>query len=149
MGYYTTYTLSIEGVMRQDGTLKEIDAAQKELLEKEIEVMGVFDEIGDLEYGYSAYAKWYDHDDDMLLLSRRFPEILFCLHGEGEESEDMWNSYYYDGKTQYCRAVITYEDFNPQKLSTIKTQYGLNGRYSYQVMNRYTLDDKRSGGSEI
>ena len=63
-----------------------------------------------------ANAKWYDWEEDMCLLSTRFPELLFCLHGEGESGDDLWDAYFFEGKCQHCPAVITYEDFDPSKL---------------------------------
>lgn len=69
----------------------------------------------------------------MCLLSKRFPELLFCLHGEGESGDDLWDAYFFEGKCQHCPAVITYEDFDPSKLcvgrESAETRKGV---YSYQ-----------------
>lgn len=54
--------------------------------------------------------KWYSHRDDMMLLSEKFPECKFVLCGEGEEREDLWKEYYYNGGFQYAPAYITYEE---------------------------------------
>lgn len=64
----------------------------------------------------SEATKWYRHDGDMLSLSREFPEVLFILHGEGEEGGDLWRTYYLDGGSQREKAVITYAEFDPAKL---------------------------------
>jgi hypothetical protein len=61
-------------------------------------------------------VKWYDHEIDMKELSKRFPEVIFKLHGKGEENDDMWNKYFKNGKMQSCYAFITYESFNENKL---------------------------------
>ena len=56
-------------------------------------------------------AKWYEYDTNMLKLSREFPNYLFTLHGEGEEAGDIWNRYYFNGKTQTEKAKITFDEF--------------------------------------
>jgi len=102
MGYYTDYTLTVENA---DDKLEELT----EMLTK--------------EYGFEAWgeqfwrnAKWYEHDNDMLELSREYPEVLFDLYGDGEDSDDMWHSYYKNGKMQHCPAEITFPPFDEAKL---------------------------------
>lgn len=62
------------------------------------------------------YCKWYTYDDDMLELSRLFPSIKFELHGDGEDEEDLWTTYYLNGKKQRCQAQISYDPFDINKL---------------------------------
>ena len=35
----------------------------------------------------------------MLCLSEQFPNVIFKLHGIGEENGDIWDAYYKAGKT--------------------------------------------------
>lgn len=70
----------------------------------------------DFELLSSDFCKWYSHDEEMLELSKQFPETVFCLHGEGEESVDLWNAYYKNGKKQFCPATIVYETYDESKL---------------------------------
>lgn len=60
--------------------------------------------------------KWYDDDDDMLKLSQAFPGVIFKLHGQGEEFEDIWDSYYKDGKMCTYKAKISIPPLNPDDL---------------------------------
>lgn len=60
--------------------------------------------------------KWYDNEEDMRLLSKEFPDILFKLHGKGEDNEDIWDKYFINGKMQHCPAKIVYEPFDKNKL---------------------------------
>ena len=60
--------------------------------------------------------KWYDNEEDMRLLSKEFPDILFKLHGEGEDIGDIWNKYFMNGKMQYCPIKMMYEPFDKNKL---------------------------------
>lgn len=60
--------------------------------------------------------KWYDHDDDMRNFSRLFPTAVITLTGFGEESKDIWRSYYSDGKCHEAKTEIVYEKFDKEKL---------------------------------
>ena len=133
MGYYTDYTLtaSICVTTSEGYTLSSIPHIILVGLEDEIEKMNVFDGGGDIEYGYHANAKWYDWEEDMCLLSKRFPELLFCLRGEGETGDDLWDAYFINGKIHYCPAVITYDDFDPSKLKDCDID-DEKEEYSYQ-----------------
>ena len=67
-----------------------------------------------LENDYAS--KWYDNEKEMLELSKEFPDVLFKLHGIGEESEDIWNEYFMNGKNQYCKAEFIIPPFDRNKL---------------------------------
>lgn len=99
MGYSTNYELTMEPWR------KEIDEAISQ--EKDMDYA-----VGE----YKQECKWYDHDKDMISFSKRFPDVLFTLEGQGEESGDLWNTYYKNGRMQHCTAIITYEEFDESKL---------------------------------
>lgn len=61
-------------------------------------------------------SKWYDADEHLKAFSLKHPEKVFCLHGEGEEPADIWNTYYKNGKMQHCPAIITFESYDENKL---------------------------------
>jgi hypothetical protein len=52
-------------------------------------------------------CKWYDCDED----------ILFVLERDGKESDDIWRSYYKNGKMQRVRAIIAFESYDPEKMA--------------------------------
>lgn len=64
--------------------------------------------------GQSESCKWYDHDKDMIAMSLSFPDVLFKLHGEGEESGDIWDAYYLNGKMQTHKAKVMIDDVDPK-----------------------------------
>lgn len=66
----------------------------------------------------SDTCKWYEVDEEMMRFSKRYPNWLFTMKGEGEEAGDLWVAYYQNGKMQKAKAEIVYEDFDPAKLST-------------------------------
>ncbi len=98
MGYYTNYFISINGY---DGEEKPEKFVARQL-----------------EYGnpFENECKWYDHEKDMKNLSRKYPELVFHLCGEGEESGDIWKKHFKNGKMQVCRAKIKYDEYDESKL---------------------------------
>jgi hypothetical protein len=107
MGYYTSYNLDVH----------KGNKGIWEILENLSH-----DDFAGLEYAvYSDgecvdSVKWYDHEADMKELSKQFPDIVFQLHGEGEEAGDIWYKYFKNGKMQECHAKITYDEFDESKL---------------------------------
>ena len=65
---------------------------------------------------YAEPCKWYDHQEKMVVLSKKFPTVLFTLSGEGEESGDLWVKYFFNGKCQIEKAKVTYNKFDRSKL---------------------------------
>jgi len=110
MGYYTRYSLKVLKSPTQHADNEEEVIAD---LRKDEYVEACINEAGDCQ----DERKWYDHDDTMKVFSKNYPNLIFELEGEGEESGDMWKKYYKDGKSQTCQAVITFEEFNPLKLT--------------------------------
>lgn len=122
MGYYTMFRLTTK---RNKYKLMDIVAYMQEQYEDSDKFYPFADEFSDylrddsligFELGFSDMVKWYEHDEDMRELSKRFPETVFCLHGEGEESGDLWRTYYKNGKAQECNAKIVYDDYDENKL---------------------------------
>ena len=99
MGYYTQYNLHIN------------PSPSQELLDFEVYETRI-EEL--LDEGFND--KWYDHDEDMLNLSLSFPEYVFILDGEGEESGDVWRSFYKNGKDYTWRLDYELPDFEEEKL---------------------------------
>lgn len=106
MGYSTTYTLK---VYAGEPTIRDI-------LEVEGESFEGLDYAVDMDGDSVEPAKWYSHEKDMIQLSLKYPEVVFLLCGEGEESGDLWNQYFKNGKKQDCFATIVYDDFDESKL---------------------------------
>lgn len=127
MGYCTDYSLGI--ALDANANLLG-DSRRKEVIEYllSLETWDLFHDSIKLEVEGAAskdrnwcvtYAcKWYEHDEDMKALSLKFQDVIFMLHGEGEEEKDKWNKYYLNGMVQTCNAsiVVTYPEFNFKEL---------------------------------
>jgi len=98
MGYNTQYTLSWE----VENFELPLDFQEKTNLTK--------------EERFSTYQSWNSHEDDMKKLSLLYPEIVFTLHGVGDEFEDIWYKYFKNGKMQETRATFVYDNYDEAKL---------------------------------
>ena len=117
MAYNTIYKLKIH---KSDTNISEIlSQVQKSDFD---EMFCTLDEQGHTKDS----LKWYDHEDDLIKLSLLFPDIVFDLYGEGDESGDIWHKYFLNGKVQRCFAKIIFDEFDVEKLSnTKKTERGV------------------------
>ena len=122
MGYYTQYNLSIVCDLNAEMGVDKPYSIQQMLdwCKTNYDDNGCLRAVlSAMEEGYACDdMKWYEHDKDMKALSSAFPNVLFCLDGKGEDDDDLWRSYFLNGKRQLCRAKITieYPEFDPSFL---------------------------------
>ena len=69
------------------------------------------DESPLLEDFFEEPIKWYDHVEDMIKLSKVFPETLFILDGWGEELGDVWRELYMDEERVRADLMFSFSDF--------------------------------------
>lgn len=117
MGYYTFYQLRVRKLNgEQTWTKEEVEELTNVL--KERKVWGyAFNNVeffNSLTFTANNEVKWYEYDEDMLAISKQFPDYVFQLHGDGEETEDFWFAYYQNGKLEYCPAHLIYKE--PQEI---------------------------------
>lgn len=105
MGYYTTYNLEI---------MPWSDEIIEDFRKTSEDAKYGLDESGDSNDG----IKWYEHDNDMTKLSKKYPNHIFKLEGDGEENGDQWKKYYKNGECQVCNAKITFDDPTDPFLAT-------------------------------
>lgn len=103
MGYYTMYSLEVI-----QGDSKVIE----QIWNTEDEISHVIGTNG----CPNEQAKWYNYEEDMRRISKKYPNTVFKLRGDGEESGDIWVEYYKNGKCQKAQTTITFEPFDPKKL---------------------------------
>lgn len=134
MGYYTTYQISSKGKPFTEDETKAIEELEKQAESltselKEIALKGITEkknrkpkntrELVTKELGFDPFSddcKWYDHDKDMREISKKYPETIFILEGEGGESGDIWKKYYLNGKCQVAKAEVIIPEFDETKL---------------------------------
>jgi hypothetical protein len=117
MGYSTNYSLKVELL---------IGSKVAELVDKTpllSLVSQLMDESEDARGSLQPNGKpsgngfsWREHESDLRVFSLKHPNILFTLHGEGEEAGDIWNKYFLNGKCQEARAILTIAGFDPGNL---------------------------------
>jgi len=109
MGYYSNYSIKI-----YDGNIESIIEYLENHKEESFtsNMLYALEEFG----GYGEACKWYDYHKDMIEFSLVFPNVLFELYREGEESGDIEKSYYRNGKSQVCKARIVFEEYDERKM---------------------------------
>ena len=103
MGYETYFELTVE---------KGHEELIVELRKDNEEATWALEEDG---FGTEP-CRWYDYEEDLIEFSKKHPEVLFTLYGNGEESEDIWYSYYKNGKMQNCPVRFVFDDYDETKL---------------------------------
>ena len=54
-------------------------------------------------------VNWSTWKEDMIEISRMFPDVRFRLAGSCDYPDDNWHSYFENGKVEECKSIITYE----------------------------------------
>ncbi len=103
MWYYTTYDLEIDLDFLWDWD-NWIEVDHEEVINKEF------------DWWINDNCKWYEWESDMKEYSKRYPNIIFMLYWEWEESWDMWKAYFIDWKMQKEEAEIKYNELDFKKL---------------------------------
>ena len=116
MGYNTRYSLSAQLLINNQPAKLVDDTPVYSLIES------LRAEYDNAQYALNGdgstnnEAKWYEHTEDLVKFSAKHPNILFTLHGDGEENDDVWNKYFLNGKVQIAKAEIQIAPFDPAKL---------------------------------
>ena len=69
------------------------------------------DESPLLEDFFEEPIKWYDHVEDMIKLSKVFPETLFILDGWGEELGDVWRELYMNEERVRSEPMLVFSNY--------------------------------------
>lgn len=106
MGYYTYYDLEMHPAQTEDrwneirrAILAEIyECAPADVTDAEVECF------------LQDSLKWYNYEADMREISLEYPDIVFVLHGEGEEAGDVWKAYFKNGESERVEAKLIYPE---------------------------------------
>jgi len=125
MGYYTQYELEtignheypISDIAKYMLQKNKADGDSFYPFENQIKDRYIIDDtVEDLYMDPYDECKWYKHDTEMLDLSKKFSNVIFKLHGDGEETGDIWDTYYKNGKMQHCQAEMIIPPYDESKL---------------------------------
>lgn len=103
MGYCTRYELTTKEIHPGENLLQSVLGEpgpdfKKILASKDYAEWNVFEEP----------CKWYDHEEDLKTLSKKYPGTVFILDGEGEEYPDIWRKTFFRGKMHVAKASIEF-----------------------------------------
>ena len=62
-------------------------------------------------------TSWGDYDYHMTLISVAWPHVTFRLEGAGDQREDVWRTYFRDGRSKTLMAEIVHPPFDPADLA--------------------------------
>ena len=95
MGYYTIYSLYIEGSEEDEQKCRDdIRTELDSYIGNELISSG------------SVEAKWYDWQKDMEKIAKQNPNVIICLSGNGESQDDIWECRWKGDKSEYHEVVM-------------------------------------------
>jgi hypothetical protein len=129
-----SFNLTIEGIDQEvvsdilSHTIPESEESDSNTLAKIFEISPNEEILGNT---FTIITQWYEHDVDLVLLSKVYPTALFRLAGWGEDVADYWVAYYQNGKTY--RNTPEIESFDPAALAKPDLRFwhqAKSGRYT-------------------
>ena len=112
MGYCTCFTLEVRTADNSAVHPNCIEIIASLRKENESALYGL-DEEGSTQ----PDAKWYDSDLELKEFSKKFPDALFILEGDGEGSDDFWRAYFKNGLGQMAPVLFVYDEYDETKLA--------------------------------
>lgn len=115
MGYLTRFKLTWEAPIPAEITDER--ARAKARAERDGQIVAVLEQTewwSSIEDGEAQ--KWYSRHTDIREVAMQFPDVVFTLQGHGENATDMWRTYFQADFCYTVKAVITYPEFDPDKL---------------------------------
>lgn len=118
MGYYTDFYLQAAPVTEDQ--FHSIDSALQEL--RSMREAYFDDGTG---YWENTEDTWYQSFDNMVEVSRHFPEVTFTLTGYGDQRDDQWIDYFKNGQVQCCSIYTLQTPLRPHRWSDVeKDEHG-------------------------
>lgn len=112
MGYYTCFSLEVR--MADNSATHPNSAAIIASLRRENENASyALDEEGSTQ----TDTKWYDSELELKEFSKKIPDALFILEGDGEGCDDLWKAYFKDGQWQMARVRFQYDEYDEKQLT--------------------------------
>lgn len=129
MGYYTYHTMEVDNASSEDIT-NIVESMRKH---------GIIGYALDEDFNCHDCVKWYDEPEQMTLISLEFPHVHFIVHGEGEESGDIWDHHYLNGMSQALQAEIRMPELTPY--GWVETEYAKKHRCQTSELPEFDAGD--------
>lgn len=143
MGYYTNYNLSVKNVRSNDEFMVlQAVLRQKCIINYALDDGEYNSKTHNAEFYSYDMVKWYEHDKDMIEISKLIPHMTFMLAGNGENYEDQYRIYYKDGESEYTEAEIVWSEPQTIKWEDADNSPGDNAENSNVWME--TINDTRN-----
>ena len=117
MGYYTTFELRVQN--KEQDTPENVQAIQDAIIEQESDNRHVFDNDGQSVWSDGG-IKWYEYTEHLIEISKKLPNLVIQVDGEGEEVGDIWRAFWKDGLVQEVKRTVIVEDFDEKKLKKLE-----------------------------
>lgn len=111
MGYYTQYSLTQVHNAISDRKLAALilgDESASEAL--------------DLNGDSKTLVKWYEYESSLCQWSAKYPETIFRLHAEGEDSDGIWDKYFSGGRLIHTERFLGLPVIDPIDLLKYKSE---------------------------
>ena len=105
MRYRTSYNMTVQNVKDNDQYESLCDALNGKGILNYALYRGGLRGIS-AEFHENCPVTWRYHEKDMMDISKRFPNMVFQLRGQGEDHDDLWEKYFQNGDCEKCRAEI-------------------------------------------
>lgn len=125
MGYNTKHSLEIHLLTDISGfetsESKKLSDLDKKIMTKDV-IYNFLQVCEDARYAINDKGKteescsWYDLKKDLENYSKNHPNIVFIMSGFGEESGDVWKMYCINGKSEYIKAKMVFDEPNWNEL---------------------------------
>jgi len=115
MGYCTRYSLKWNCKNSKTTTWDDISDEIRLRQEAVTDFFYAVDDCGRT----TESCKWYEHEKEVSEFSKIYPDVVFELSGEGEESGDIWKKYFKNGKMQVCPVKMTFDPYDESQLKTV------------------------------
>lgn len=111
MGYYTDFSLYAKTLRTHKPVSQEVRGEINDYFEAQGDNSQLFYLEWSIfnQYWYD-HAKWYDRDEEMKELSKCFPDVVFWLEGMGEDADEKWREYYWNGNEEDAKVTTTYSE---------------------------------------
>lgn len=113
MGYLTGYNMTVRNINKQQLLKLNELLVRKEIIDYALE-QGEITNTDEASFATRDCVKWYNYEIDIIEVSQQFPDCVFLLEGDGEDSLDYWREYFKNGEVEYCPGTLTYPE--PQQI---------------------------------